>query len=199
MHLKDTYLPDNNFTDTCDTSTGRHRPFVPLVLRRQVFDSLHSLAHPGIKGPQKRLYEHYVWPRMNINVRLSERFCLCCQRTKTGCHATAPLERFLSPDNRLHTVHIDLAGHLLSSKGYRHLLTIIDRFTHWPEATPLPDRTAEIAASTFVATWVARYRVTEEIVADRGRQYVPAVFRSLSCILGTTRLRKATYRAQASG
>ena len=32
----------------CDTSTGKKRTYVPPTFRRQVFDALHSLAHPGI-------------------------------------------------------------------------------------------------------------------------------------------------------
>ena len=34
----------------CDTSTGIHRPFVPDDFRRTVFESLHSLSHPGIRA-----------------------------------------------------------------------------------------------------------------------------------------------------
>ena len=35
----------------CDNSTGIPRLFVPAAFRRVVFDSLHSLAHPGVVGP----------------------------------------------------------------------------------------------------------------------------------------------------
>ena len=34
----------------CDNTTGTPRPFVPAAFRRIVFDSLHSLAHPGVRA-----------------------------------------------------------------------------------------------------------------------------------------------------
>ena len=36
----------------CDMSTGNPRPFVPGDFRRDVFNSLHSLSHPGIRATQ---------------------------------------------------------------------------------------------------------------------------------------------------
>lgn len=47
------YFPNHNVEVTCNISTSRQRPFVPLGLRCQAFVSLHSLAHPGIKASQK--------------------------------------------------------------------------------------------------------------------------------------------------
>jgi cleavage and polyadenylation specificity factor subunit 1 len=37
----------------CDTSAGKPRPYVPAPLRRQVFQSLHNLSHPGTKAAVK--------------------------------------------------------------------------------------------------------------------------------------------------
>ena len=34
----------------CDVSTGVQRPYVPVSFRRAIFDSLHSLSHPGIQA-----------------------------------------------------------------------------------------------------------------------------------------------------
>ena len=36
----------------CDISTGTPRPFVPETFRRTVFNSLHNISHPGIRGSQ---------------------------------------------------------------------------------------------------------------------------------------------------
>ncbi|UYV72720.1 hypothetical protein LAZ67_10000403 [Cordylochernes scorpioides] len=37
----------------CDVSTGNPRPFVPENFRRQIFNSLHNLSHPGIRATRK--------------------------------------------------------------------------------------------------------------------------------------------------
>ena len=39
----------------CDISMGRPRPLVPVSMRRVVFDSIHSLAHPGIHASRRML------------------------------------------------------------------------------------------------------------------------------------------------
>ncbi|CAD6213040.1 GSCOCG00011083001-RA-CDS, partial [Cotesia congregata] len=48
----------------CDVSSGKPRPYIPGPLRKQVFDSLHSLAYPGVKASIKLVTERYVWPAM---------------------------------------------------------------------------------------------------------------------------------------
>ena len=63
-------------------STGVPRPFVPARFRRMVFNSLHSLSHPGIRSTQRLLTARYVWPSINADVRKWARSCLQCQRSK---------------------------------------------------------------------------------------------------------------------
>ena len=120
----------------CDTFTGSNRSFVPETLRRSIFDSLHGLAHPGIRASQKLLTTRYVWPGINSDVRRWTRACLQCQRSKVQRHNTAPLIPFSTPDVRFYRVHLDLVGPFPPSKGYSYLLTCIDCFTRWPEAVP---------------------------------------------------------------
>ena len=45
----------------CDVSTGSPRPIVPTQYRQQVFDVIHSLAHPGRKTTQKLISDKFVW------------------------------------------------------------------------------------------------------------------------------------------
>ena len=44
-----------------DISTGVARPIVPATHRRQKFNVIHNLAHPGRKTTQKLISEKFVW------------------------------------------------------------------------------------------------------------------------------------------
>ena len=49
----------------CDISMEMIRPYVSGVLRRQIFDSVHNLAHPSGKCIRKMIAKRFIWPGMN--------------------------------------------------------------------------------------------------------------------------------------
>ena len=192
-------LPSSEATIICDTSTGTPRPFVPTPIRQKVFTALHSLSHPGVRASQRLLTTRFVWPGINTDVRKWARQCLQCQRAKVHRHTITPLSRFPTPQHRFNNVHIDLVGPLPSSGGFTYLLTMIDRFTRWPEVVPLIDITAETVALAFITTWVARYGVPAVITTDQGRQFESSLWSQLMKVLGTHRTRTTAYHPIANG
>ena len=43
-------------------SPGKQRSYGPYRARRQIFNSLQSLSHPGIKAKANLVSQHLVWP-----------------------------------------------------------------------------------------------------------------------------------------
>ena len=79
LTLQEVPSPTADVTLMCDTTTGVPRPYVPPECRRKVFDSFHSLSHPGIRATQRLIIAHYVWPGINTDVRKWVQACLQCQ------------------------------------------------------------------------------------------------------------------------
>ena len=52
-----------------DTFTDKARPFVPEDCRKQVFDQLHELSHPGVQGSRRLVTERFLWLNMQKDIR----------------------------------------------------------------------------------------------------------------------------------
>ena len=71
LHFKKISFPNVNKELYCDISLGISQPriYVPEEHRRNVFNFLHSISHPGIRASQKLLTKSYIWPGINKDVR----------------------------------------------------------------------------------------------------------------------------------
>lgn len=196
--LRQVNIPGSNTAIFCDVSTQIVRPYLTAPFRRQAFDSIHGLSHPGVKATTRNVRQRFVWPAVNEDCRTWARACIPCQRSKVSRHVSSPIGNFPSPSRRFEHVHIDIIV-MPYSQGYRYCLTCVDRFSRWPEAIPLQDQAAETVARAFYTNWVARFGVPLRVTTDQGRQFESHLFRCLNKLLGTDHLRTTAYHPAANG
>lgn len=182
----------------CDVSTSIIRPFVTAPFRRAAFLNTHRLSHPGVKATVKMMTQRYVWPSIKNDSRKWVQACLECQRSKVTRHVMSPVGTFAPPSSRFEHVHLDIVVMPLS-EGYRYCLTMIDRFSRWPEAVPLRDQEAITIARVFYDHWISRFGAPLRVTTDQGRQFESYLFKHLSQLMGSTHIRTTAYHPAANG
>ena len=192
-------IPDCDTLLLCEMSRPAPRPLLPRPLRRRVIADLHSLAHPGVKATTRLVKERFFWPNSARDVKLFVSSCVSCQKSKITRHTRPAVRHIPMPARRFEHIHIDVVGPLPPSQGCTHLLTIVDRFTRWPEAVPISDTSAPALCRAFLYNWVARFGVPRLITSDRGAQFTSALWSSMSATLGMQLSATTAYHPQCNG
>jgi len=195
-HFHDTSCVDGIIYDT--SLSGTLRPILAKELRKEAFDHIHGLHHPGSSNTYKLLHIRVIWPNMRKDVKLWTSQCIQCQKFKTSRNLKPPLYHFPTT-SRFETVHIDLVGPLLVDRSYQYILTMLDRSSRWPEAVPLKHIDAETVSKTFLTTWVCRYGAPKYLISDQGRQFESEIFKALTKRLGTIHVHTSPYHPQSNG
>jgi hypothetical protein len=175
-----------------DVSTGVFRPLVPIQHREAVFQSLHSIHHPGVRATRRLIAARFCWPQM-------ARACLQCQRGKVHRHVHLQTTEIPVPHRRFAHLHLDLVGPLPPSCSHTYLFTIIDRTSRWPEAIPLASITAADCARALFAAWVSRFGVPTTITSDGGAQFTSALWAGLCSLLNIQHSPTTAYYPQSNG
>jgi len=158
----------------------------------------------GGKACAKAMKKNLFWPRMTSDISKWAKQCEQCQRNKVHLHTHSFLEHLPEPTRRFSHIHVDLVGPInppCESKNM--MLTIIDRWTSWPEAIPISSRgnaaSAAVCAKLLVHHWISKYGVPEVITSDRGSQFVSGVWNELSKILCFKRIQTTSYNPKSNG
>ena len=128
--------------------------------------------------------------------------CDTCSR-KRGTHrrTVAPLKIF-NVGVRWERVAVDLAGSFpRTARGHTHLLVLVDYFTRWPEAIPVPTKHADVCARAVVDNVFTRFGSPCELHSDQGRSFESAVFQKIMELMGmgTRKTRTTPDHPQSDG
>ena len=122
---------------------------------------------------------------MKADIKEFVKKCLTCQKCKVNKHNKTVLTNF-NPKfpERWASVHIDTVGEFEESYGYRHILTIADRFTNYQVLAPLENLKAETVSRAILLHWIVRFGVPYEIICDNAQSFLGAACKRLIENLG---------------
>ena len=172
------------------------RPYVPSTLRERLFDTIHGLAHPGIRGTIDLISKRFVWPHMKRDITNWVRECHSCQKSKITRHTRSAIHSIPIPSKRFHAVNVDILGPLEYSHGFTYILMCIDRFSRWPECIPITDIKTDTLINAFVYGWISRFGVPHTIITDRGAQFCSSSWKDLMSFLGIEHKTTLAYKPE---
>ena len=170
---------------------------VPPQLVPTVLGSLHdgpSGGHFNAAKLAKVARLRFWWPFLD---RMVVEFCDQCRRCASRNSPTPrPCASMgqLSASEPMELVSMDLVTNLPeTARGYKHMLVITDHFTRWVEAYPLPDEKASTIANVLVDEFISRFGVMKRVHSDQGRNFVGAVMKAVSELLGIQQSQTSSY------
>ena len=120
---------------------------VPVQKRQDFIKQFHDslfVGHLGITRTVFRLLDRVYWPGLRREVQTYIKSCTICIARKSPCPRKVPMGH-VDVGHRWERVAMDLLGmSVTTAQGNRYVLVMVDCFTRWTEAFPLPGQDSAI-------------------------------------------------------
>ncbi len=178
--------------------------FVPSSQRQPLLGLVHRVpgsGHPGSQRTLSLLQARYWWPSMYRDVIRYVRECSVCAMSSTPRHLpVGKLVPLPIPSRPWSHLGIDFVTGLPESEGNTCILVVVDRFSKACKFIPLRGLPSALETAEHLFHQVFRnFGVPEEIVSDRGPQFISRVWNAFCRLLGVTVSLSSGYHPQTNG
>lgn len=184
------------------TSIGRLCVVVPRSDRDNLLQEGHASCFAGHFSAKKvydRLRRHYWWKGMRADVYHFCRKCLVCASRKGPGRAVRPPLVPIPVGAPFHRVGVDVLQLPVTHKGNRYVVCFVDYLTKWVEAFPMADQKADTIARILVEQVVCRHGVPEQLLSDRGTNFLSELIKGVCDVLGIKKINTSGYHPQTDG
>ncbi len=187
----------------------RDRLLVPeeTSLRLHIMMRTHSSTAGGHVGRRKTIdlvKRSYVWHGMTKDIDQFVRHCHLCTRSKVRKEASSGFLKPLQiPFRAWSDISIDYIVNLPECEHegqiYRHILVVVDRLTKMRHFIPCVTLEADELAMRFIAAVYCLHGLPENIVSDRGSQFISMLWRTISKRLKVALKPSSAFHPQTNG
>ncbi|KAL0152330.1 hypothetical protein M9458_052053 [Cirrhinus mrigala] len=180
------------------------RQFIPPSQRVNLIHTTHislGTGHPGANYTLSLLFDRFWWPDMARDVRRYVQGCKECAMSKSPRHLPAgKLHPLPVPNHPWSHLGVDFMTDLPVSNENTCILVIVDRFSKFCRLIPLKKLPTALETAEHLFNHVFRYYgIPEDIVPDRGPQFISRVWKSFFKLLGVTVSLSSGYHPQTNG
>jgi hypothetical protein len=143
-------------------------------------------SHSSSRTLVGKAFRHgFYWPTTLQDATEMAKSYKACQFHAKKIHTLAQALQMIPPSWPFTVWGVDIMGPFPRAVGgYRFLFVAIDKFTKWPEATPIVSIT-QGAAVAFLKSIVCRFGVPSRIIMDNGTQFTSRLFQEYCKGIGT--------------
>ncbi len=175
---------------------------VPKESRKRVLYYFHGspiTAHCGTPKCYHALKKYFWWKHMRRDIKQWVRSCLLCAKRKLTRQVNRGKMGQVMQTKPMETVFIDFVGPLpVTESGTQYILTMLDSFTRFPWAIPLPSRSSDAVAAAIFDNLISLFGLPRMIFSDRAPEF-KASLKQLCQKLGIAKAETTGYNPQANG
>ena len=153
------------------------RLYVPEHLKTHVIDQYHHKnGHMAVVKTFNTIKEKYFWPNLYKELYAAIDKCVTCKIRNLQTQK-APIQETGIPPFPFASIGIDMTGpYKTSLSGNQYLVTIIDKYSGWVEAFPVPDKSATTIVEILLEQIIPRHSCVLSITSDNAREFCGEVF-----------------------
>jgi hypothetical protein len=157
-------------------------------------------GHLGIAKLKPIINQRYHWPQMDKDLRRWVRGCAACQRRKQYRRSNYGTFRSTISNFPWERAAMDLVGPLPESDDHnRYILTIIDTFSRWPIAIPLPNKKSSVIAEAIYKNLISIHGCPKELFSDKEHTLLADSITLMCKNLGIKRITSSAYAPWQNG
>ncbi|KAK3549140.1 hypothetical protein QTP70_033344, partial [Hemibagrus guttatus] len=196
-------LPPANASTNTPPGCPPGSQYIPRARRTALIHSAHTslgTGHPGINKTFLLLKGRFWWPNLTVDVRRYVQGCEECAMSKDPCHLpSGKLLPLPVPSHPWSHLGVDFVNDLPTSRNHTCILVVVDRFSKSCRLLPLKGSPTALETAELIFNHVFRYfGIPENIVSDRGPQFVSRVWRAFFTRLGVVVSLSSGYHPQTN-
>ena len=181
---------------------GRWCIVVPTKLRSQLLTEAHAGCFGGHLSEKKvynKIRRNFWWYGLRRDVRKFSRGCLSCVTRRGPGYSHRPPMMPIPVKGPFHRVAVDVLQLPLTTSGNKYVIVFMDYLTKWVEAFPTSDQQATTIANLLIEHIICRHGVPEELLSDRGTNFLSDIILELCSLLGIKKINTSGYHPQTDG
>ena len=184
----------------------RELVIVPAELVERIIRYNHEglgAAHQAAKATSARTLRVFYWAGLKRDIQMYVAACPVCTKFFRVRQLPKAGLRPMDIGGRGECLAMDIVGGQgslpLTARANRYILTMIDCFSRFAIAVPLPDQSSDSIISAVLGNYILVYGTPHRILSDQGTSFESESFSNFCKLFRIHKIRTSGYRPQSNG